>query len=525
MTGPIDVQVTPMPWHVEYANAGCSPTEWAVISDADGTVAEGGCHPSRADAEQHMAALYANTPDAQVEAVTAAAGEVGGEAMTGAMVAFIPASRDAMRMVIDGGEDLSQLHATALYLGDAAAITPETRSMIIDRVRQFAMAVGPITAMANGVAELNPGGPNPCLVLILNGQGLAQAEAMLCADAELMGAMSQEQHCPWLAHITLIHGAEPFMYEPEAAAALGPVTFDRVRVAFAGEATDIPLSGPAPSVADLVPAQPKTLPDPAEAEMEAEADGVSIDLEDDGLESALTAAGWTIAMDDLPPESFFDEPDPAELPPFGSLSITADGRVIGLIAPKQVVHRAFRASGNPVTVPTGQDYTEFNNKPVLVAGADGEVAQIYVGNLTASCGHVSPYDPMRAAGPAAVTEHYDNSCSIIARVRAGEHSMTGQPYIVGSLMQGSTAADIARLMGTVVSGDWQQGKFNAALAVPVEGFPRAVPEGARLVVGNGQAVVASVRYQKPAADLDDLARTIGMDAGSRLDELARTIGE
>lgn len=519
-----------MPWHVEFGNAGCGADEWAVVKDDDGAIE--GCHPSRADAEEQVTALYANSPEAvavtgepptvaSATALTAAA-----DVKTGAMVAFVPTSRDAMRVVIPEGEDLAQLHVTALYLGDAASFAPEQRAAIVDRVRQFAGTVGPITAMAFGIAEFNPGGDDPCLTLLLSGAGLAQAEAGLCADAELMGMASQEQHAPWIPHITLIYAPEPYMYEADAAAVLGPVTLDRVRVAFAGENIDIPLSGPAPTVADLEPVEPVIRPEIVEeAAEQATMEGVALDLDE-----ALTAAGWTITLADLPPEEFFDEPDPSELPPLGSLSIGADGRVVGLIAPRGVVHRAFRSGRNPVMVPTGQDYTEFNNKPVLTASANGEVVQRFAGSLTFDCGHLAAEDPSRAAGTGSAKDHYDNSCSIAARVVAGEHSMTGQPYIVGSLLSGLTASTLERMMGCVVSGDWQQGKFNAALMVPVEGFPSAVPDGARLVVGDGRAMVSSAvaRMTDTGSVVDDFDAAlskIGLDPGAQLDRLVASIGE
>ena len=50
-----------MPWHVE-ADAPLCPVSrpYAVIKDEDGEVE--GCHPSRAEAEAQMAALYASEP-------------------------------------------------------------------------------------------------------------------------------------------------------------------------------------------------------------------------------------------------------------------------------------------------------------------------------------------------------------------------------------------------------------------------------------------------------------------------------
>jgi HK97 family phage prohead protease len=47
-----------MPWHVEHRD-----DEWCVIKDADGSTEK--CHPTREQANRHMAALYAAEPDAR----------------------------------------------------------------------------------------------------------------------------------------------------------------------------------------------------------------------------------------------------------------------------------------------------------------------------------------------------------------------------------------------------------------------------------------------------------------------------
>ena len=49
-----------MPWHIEDDNPDCAG--FAVVKDADGSIA--GCHDTKDDADQQMAALYANEPEA-----------------------------------------------------------------------------------------------------------------------------------------------------------------------------------------------------------------------------------------------------------------------------------------------------------------------------------------------------------------------------------------------------------------------------------------------------------------------------
>jgi hypothetical protein len=239
------------------------------------------------------------------------------------------------------------------------------------------------------------------------------------------------------------------------------------------------------------------------------------------MPTSIVAAGYTITIPELWPEDWFEEPDESEMPPFGAVTITASGRVIGMIAPRQVVHRAFRANGQGVMVPTRQDYSEFNNKPALVAASDGSgAAQIYAGSLTFDCGHADPFDTRRA-DPRWAAQHYDNACSVAARVRAGEHSRTGQPFIAGALMHGMDAEKLERMMGCAVSGDWQGGKFNAALLVPVEGFPTAVPDSARLRIKEGMvASYVPLAIERDRRDeMERLAERVGLDARSRLEAL------
>lgn len=57
-----------MPWHVTKTSQ-CSASEpYGVIKDATGRVVKGGCHATKAEADAHMAALYANEPKAAVRA-------------------------------------------------------------------------------------------------------------------------------------------------------------------------------------------------------------------------------------------------------------------------------------------------------------------------------------------------------------------------------------------------------------------------------------------------------------------------
>lgn len=245
------------------------------------------------------------------------------------------------------------------------------------------------------------------------------------------------------------------------------------------------------------------------------------------VEMPVTAAGgaWTITIPELWPEEWFAEPLPDDMPSFGALRITASGRITGYLAPPNVVHRAFRASGRPVTVPTRQDYSEFNNKPALVAGRDGGVATINAGNITFNCGHPDALDPRRA-NPSWAREVYDNTCSVVARVRIWESPRyPGAPIVAGALLHGVDADTIERMMGSALSGDWQGGKLNAALLVPVEGFPTAVTSSVRMREGQMVASSVPVLFERRTRDqFDDLARRLKLDPESQFAGIRERLG-
>lgn len=241
-------------------------------------------------------------------------------------------------------------------------------------------------------------------------------------------------------------------------------------------------------------------------------------------EPVVTAAAYTVTIPEVWPEWWFDEP--ADTPPIGALHITPEGRVYGYLGPDRVAHRAFRASGQKVTIPRGVDYSEFQNKPCLVAGGDGQIYRINAGNITFDCGHPSPFDGRRA-DPSWAMQHYDNTCSIAARVRVGENRYG--TWVAGGLLHGITADAFERMMACALSGDWQGGRLNAALLVPVEGFPVGQTSSVRV---RDDALVAStvpIRYVPDGAGpdmrptLERLARSIGRDRTARFNQLRHRV--
>lgn len=270
-------------------------------------------------------------------------------------------------------------------------------------------------------------------------------------------------------------------------------------------------------------------------------DHLAAHLRDAGLEAppmeaavgptVVTAAAYTITIPEIWPEHWFEQPD--EQPEFGALTITAAGRVYGLLAPGGVTHRGFRSQGRAVFVPAGIDYSEFQNKACIVAGADGGVYKINAGSITFDCGHASPVDPRRQ-DPQWAAQHYENSCSVAARVRVGEYANGRGTWVAGALLHGITSDTVERMMACALSGDWQDGKLKGALLVPVEGFPRAQTASIRV---REDAMVASsvpIQFEEPEPGpnlrpaLERLARAIGRDhatlTASAFDQLRQRAG-
>lgn len=171
-----------------------------------------------------------------------------GSHMSGAMIALMPTPEDAERLAIEGGEAADQLHLTLRYLGDGSNFDESARAAIVDSVRMLTEGMPPITSKIFGAAHWNGNGDEPSWVWSVgddpeHGQSLEAAHGM-AEEALLMAPMDvelPEPHTPFAAHICAAYSDELDLIIPMEER-LGPVTFDRVRAAFAGDYTDIPLS-------------------------------------------------------------------------------------------------------------------------------------------------------------------------------------------------------------------------------------------------------------------------------------------
>lgn len=203
--------------------------------------------------------------------------------------------------------------------------------------------------------------------------------------------------------------------------------------------------------------------------------------------SAVAASAHVITLASVPPAEWFDEP--IEEPDIGALTITDEGRIFGYLAPAGVVHRGRQ---DRITVPLRTvDYSTFNNRPAFV-DRKGKIDQIAAGVITMGCGHASTSS---AVDSRAALDHYDNSCSVVARVRVGENARGA--WVAGALLSDVSSDQVERMLACQLSGDWRPHRqrsgwteLTAALVVPVPGFPKAHRPSLRIT--DGQLVASSV---------------------------------
>lgn len=172
---------------------------------------------------------------------------------TGAMIALVPTEADAARLALDGGAPPGELHLTLLALGVAEPWTADQRTELTRLLRDRAEHTGPITARLFGAAHWNPASDDPAWVWSAEDDRDTDGPRLADAHALALDAMENTherpelpaQYTPWAPHVTAVYSPDPALLG-ELEARLGPITFDRLRVAFAGEYTDIQLSAPEP---------------------------------------------------------------------------------------------------------------------------------------------------------------------------------------------------------------------------------------------------------------------------------------
>jgi hypothetical protein len=158
----------------------------------------------------------------------------------GAMVALIPDKASARNLAVVSGYPAEDLHCTLAYLGDAATFTGGQSDLVIALiVAMMGNGRGDITANVSGAGTL---GPDDATVYLLGDSDFLKffQEDVMDTLNTVAGRMLviPPDRLPWIAHITAGEHIDPKLLTYR-----GPVTFDRVRIKFGAEQTDIPLDG------------------------------------------------------------------------------------------------------------------------------------------------------------------------------------------------------------------------------------------------------------------------------------------
>lgn len=185
------------------------------------------------------------------------------------------------------------------------------------------------------------------------------------------------------------------------------------------------------------------------------------------IDESLTAAAIPV----LPSTEAFVDP---KFDGPTALTVTPDGRVFGHLALFNTCHIGF--PGTCVKPPKGSKYQYFHTGQIETAEGD----LVDCGKLTFKTGHAD-----MNASPRIAADHYDNTGTVAADVRAGEDKFG--IWVVGALRPHLSDEDIRAFRCAPLSGDWRRiaGRLElvGALGVNTPGFP--VPR-VRALVASGE---------------------------------------
>jgi len=152
-----------LPWHIEKGGGTCAADEWAVIKDSDGSTE--GCHPTQAEAEDQMAALYASENAQAILAEAAGRRLQGLGQRSGApkeAARLLPFGASFRAKLLDDGE-----HAGLHQLDGYASIT--------DRAYEMWDLFGPYTEVVAGGAFDETVAADPDVAFLVNHRGVTMA--------------------------------------------------------------------------------------------------------------------------------------------------------------------------------------------------------------------------------------------------------------------------------------------------------------------------------------------------------------
>lgn len=163
------------------------------------------------------------------------------------MIALIPTSGNAARLMAADGEHPDDLHATILYLGDIDALNEDAFHRIVGAIESVvAEEHSPIVADGFNVSLFNPHNfeKDTCITLGLSG-GMLEKFYRRLRERVLESIVDHsfeipEQHEPWIPHVTLAYSDDHSLVK-KLADRTGDVTFDRVRLALGDDLYDIPI--------------------------------------------------------------------------------------------------------------------------------------------------------------------------------------------------------------------------------------------------------------------------------------------
>jgi hypothetical protein len=206
-----------------------------------------------------FAATVADLVVARIRAATGGTVTAAADVHSGAMVALRMTDEQATAMAVDGGEAPDQLHMTLAYLGQAADIAPEMQQAIVDSLTEFVAGLtAPVEGTVFSVAAFNPADESRDTSICAGVDG-EQLPTVHTGVGERLAAVFPglpDQYQPWAAHIALIYSPDLSLVEQLADRTGQPITFDRLRIAFAGQITDLPLPGAAGAEVTPVEAEP-----------------------------------------------------------------------------------------------------------------------------------------------------------------------------------------------------------------------------------------------------------------------------
>lgn len=168
---------------------------------------------------------------------------------SGGMIALIPSDADLDRLALEGQELRDALHLTLWYLGDDKLDSQQRE----DTLRHTVTAVEewyPVEGNAFGVALWNPTSEHPAWVLNVGDASDETTDDNSSDLTKIRGEIWQlvsedfvfpPQHTPWQPHICIAYSGDDL--SDELRQRLGPVTFDKVRVAYGRDVYDIELNG------------------------------------------------------------------------------------------------------------------------------------------------------------------------------------------------------------------------------------------------------------------------------------------